>query len=283
LSVIIIALSCSKSPSGHTVIDPITKYDDSTWVSLLDRPEFTKDMKVAEIPLNSDTVSDYEEVRIVTGGAFRETGWKATDSLCRIIMVLKRGFYHNESGAIEIEMTNLDPMEQQNGRKHHFFNLYASPEGSTWHRYFLEPNRKGKVGGNVEEPYFNLRFGNYGKAQDGRSIKVLWKGGGKRHEMSHHNQEHFGLIKSWNKEKTYRYRAEWDTKRLVVYLNDELIFASQRFNNTEKVGRDSFANRDEHAPMKYIFISRDNHDNPGVWYGMPGPVYQKVKVYYQSE
>jgi hypothetical protein len=257
--------------------------DDSTWVSLLNRPEFTKNMKVAEIPLTSATVSPYEEVRTVTGGSFVEGGWKATDSLCRIVMVLERGFKYNESGAIEIEMTNLDPVEQQKGRKHHFFNLYANPEGSTWHRYFLEPDRKNKVGVNVPEPYFNLRFGNYGEAQGGRSIKVLWQGGGKRHEVSHHNQVPFGLIKNWDKNKVYTYRVEWDTKQLVVYLDDELIFASQRFNNMEKFGPDSFADRDKNAPMKYVFISRDNHDNPAVWYGMPGPVYKKVRVYYGSE
>ncbi len=255
---------------------------DSTWVSLLKREAFTKNMKVYELDLTSDSGSDSEELRTVTGGEFVSGGWKATDSLCRIVSVLKRGFRHDEPGAIEIQMTNLDVVAQQNGRKHHFFNLYANPEGSTWHRYFLESNRQEKRGGNVEEPYFNLRFGNYGEAEGGRSMKILWIGGGKRHEKSHFNKVNFGLIKDWDIKKTYTYRVEWDTKKLVVYLNDDLIFASQRFNDDETVGPDSFADRDENAPMKYIFISRDNHDNPAVWYGMAGPVYKKVKVYYAS-
>jgi hypothetical protein len=40
---------------------------------------------------------------------------------------------------------------------------------------------------------------------------------------------------------------------------------------------------DDKTVTKYIFISKDNHDNPTVWHSQPGPIYKKIKVYYFNQ
>jgi hypothetical protein len=216
---------------------------------------------VSEIDLTNDNPSGIEELRMVRGGVFVPKGWQSVDSLNYIMIALKDGFKYNEPGAIELEMTNLNPMIQATGKKQHFFNLYASPTG----HHFAKEYRDGKfIDLNPCYPFISLRFGEkLYTNENGQGIKVLWRANEKRIE-----QAPFGARSDWDISKTYVWRMEWDEDSLSVFLNGLLIF-----------GPKDFGNRDKNATMRYIWIGKDAHLQEGVWFGFPGPVYQKIRVF----
>lgn len=208
-------------------------------------------LKLAEeINLTSATADKFEAQRVVKGGEVVTGGWKATDKLDLVKIELKRGFTSEESGAIELDMTNLDFPAQVTGRKHHFFNLYSHPSGD----HFVQPNN-----------FFTLRGGSYKDKEGNRGIKVLWRGGGERGELAP-----FATRKVWDAKATYTWRAEWTKNELVVFLNGERIF-----------GPAEFKDRDKQMPLKYIFLSMDGITKP-VWFGFAGPVYKQIRVYREA-
>lgn len=228
-------------------------------LTIAQKVEFT----VHEINLLDETPSEHEEVRIVNGGKFTKEGWQSIDSLNFIMFTLKRGFGYNEQGAIELEMTNLNPETQTTGSKQHFLNLYANPFGN----HFGEEWRDGKFHSKKPElPFLSLRFAkNKYTDEHGQGIKVLWKANKNRFE-----KEPFGTRKDWDKDKTYIWRAEWDADSLFVSLNGERIF-----------GPADFANRDKNAMLRYVWLAKDNHFDP--WFAFPGPVYKKIRIFYPEK
>jgi len=222
---------------------------------------------VETIPLTSFEPTDTETFRIVRGGKFAMNGWQVTDSMDYVLIELKDGFAYNEPGAIELQMTNLNPLTQTTGRKQHFFSMYANPEGSHFSDVYTE-EMKDDNKQRMPLPFVSLRFGKDKYTDDnGQGIKVLWRPNVKRHEKAP-----FGARSDWSEDKTYTWRMAWDQDSLSVYLNDERIFGPAEFNN-----------RDKNAPLKYIFLSRDGNPKSHVWYGFPGPVYQELKVYKKEE
>jgi hypothetical protein len=145
-------------------------------------------------------------------------------------------------------MTNLDFDAQVNGRKQHFFSLYADPTGDQF---------------NLRNAFFTLRGGNYRDDAGHRGIKVLWRGG-------HFRGEHapYAARPLWDPNETYTWRAEWDEGELVVFLNGERVF-----------GPANFQDRDPARPLRHIFLSRDGCLNEDVWFGFPGPVYREIRVF----
>ena len=212
-----------------------------------------------EILLVDETPSPYAEAIIAKGGKFTDQGWQSLDSLSQMVIVLNDGFSADEAGAIELEMTNFNPLTQRTGKKQHFFSLYANPEGGNWADEYRESRYQKK---DLALPYFNFRVGTYDN-ENGRGIKMLWKADDKREEKAP-----FGARKDWSEDETYTWRAAWDADSLSCYLNGEKIF-----------GPVAFGPRTPHANLRYIFLSKDGMRKDNVWYGMPGPIYQKITVY----
>ena len=201
-----------------------------------------------EIVLNAAGPSPLEADRKVLGGAFAPDGWRPAAKNDRLVLTLKEGFDWNKPGAIELDMTNLDFDAQVDGRKQHFFSLFANPVGS--HRE--SPNA-----------FFNLRAGEYKDKQGNRGIKVLWRGAEVRGEAAP-----FGARKTWDPKIKYTWRAEWTETELVVYLNGERIFGPAEFKDRHRT-----------LPMRHLFLFRDGSPNEKVWFGFVGPVYQAARIY----
>lgn len=68
-----------------------------------------------EIVLNAAGPSPLEEDRKVLGGTFAPEGWRPADKLDRLVLTLKEGFDWDQSGALELDMTNLDFDAQVDG------------------------------------------------------------------------------------------------------------------------------------------------------------------------
>jgi hypothetical protein len=215
------------------------------------------------IQLTSFEPSDAEAFRMVRGGKFAMGGWQAVDSMDYILIELKDGIAYNESGAIELDMTNLDPTTQTMGRKHHFFSLYANPEGSHFSDVYTRDMKEDEKQ-RMPLPFVSLRFGEKRYTDDnGQGIKVLWRPNEKRFEHAP-----FGARSDWSKDKTYTWRMAIDRNHLTVYLNGDKIF-----------GPEDLGDRDKNAPLKYIYLSKDGNPKPTVWFGFPGPVYKELRVY----
>ena len=216
-----------------------------------------------EILLTDDTPGPYAEAIIAKGGTFTDQGWQSLDSLSQLVIVLNDGFSADEAGAIELEMTNFNPLTQRTGKKQHFFSLYANSEGGNWTDEYRDGEYQKK---DLALPYFNFRVGTYDN-ENGRGIKMLWKADDKREEKAP-----FGARKDWSEKETYTWRAAWDADSLRCYLNGEKIF-----------GPVAFGPRTPHSNLRYIFLSKDGMQKDHVWYGMPGPVYKKIRVYRNKE
>jgi hypothetical protein len=207
------------------------------------------ELRLAEtIALTGEEAGPNERLRIVEGGQFVDGGWQPTDKLDRMIIELVDGFSWHESGAIELDMTNLDFDAQVNGKKLHFFNLYADPTGDHF---------------NVRNAFFTLRGGNYMNDAGHRGVKVLWRGDYVRDEHAP-----YAARPKWDPNATYTWRAEWNEEQLVIVLNGERVF-----------GPAEFADRDESRPLAHVFLSRDGCLNEDAWLSFPGPIYQKVRTY----
>ena len=163
-----------------------------------------------EILLTNETLSPYAEAIIAKGGKFTDQGWQSLDSLSQMTIVLNDGFSADEAGAIELEMTNFNPLTQRTGKKQHFFSLYANPEGGNWADEYRDGEYQKKE---LASPFFNFRLGTYDN-ENGRGIKMLWKANDERHEKAP-----FGARKDWSEKETYVWRAAWDADSLSCYLN----------------------------------------------------------------
>ncbi len=218
---------------------------------------------VEEIILTDDNPGEYAEAIIAKGGKFTKEGWQSTDSLSQVVIVLRDGFEPTESGAIEMEISNFNPLTQRTGKKQHFFSLYANPEGMNWIDEFRDGEYQKK---DLALPFFNFRVGTYDN-EEGRGIKMLWKADAERHE-----EAPFGARKDWSEDKTYTWKAVWDADSLSCYLDGEKIF-----------GPVTFGPRTPHSNLRYIFLSKGGMRKDNVWFGMPGPVYKKIRVYRNEE
>lgn len=236
------APEAAKAAKKHEVpVPPALQPLSTPWRS----PELTL---AAEIDLRAGQANPAEKARTVEGGEFVENGWQAKGKLDRLSLELTEGFPAHEPGAIELDMTNLDFVNQIDGKKQHFFGLYSNPSGS----HFILPAN-----------FFTLRGGLYNDKEGNRGIKVLWRGNAVRGEHAP-----FAARKVWNLKETYTWRAEWTKEELVMFLNGERIF-----------GPAEFKDRNEAMPLKYVFLSRDGCPDTKIWFGFPGPIYQKLRVY----
>ena len=189
----------------------------------------------------------------VRGGRFTDEGWQAEHPWARFVLELADGFAHDEAGAVELDVTNFDYDQQADGRKQHFFSLYADPSGDQFR---------------LRNAFFTLRGGGHYRDDDGRpGIKVLWRG-----EFIRGEKAPFAARADWDPDRTYTWRAEWTSEELVVFLDGERVF-----------GPAEFADRDREMAMKHVFLSTDGIPKSHVWYGMAGPVYQALRLYREPE
>jgi len=217
----------------------------------------------ASIDLTDHKMSVYESNRVVKGGEITSHGWKMTDSLDQYIIELRQGFLPYESGAIEVDVTNFDPMNQTTGDKQHFINFYGHPYGSQ----FGTPEMR-------STPFFTVRAGQKYGDETKKSFKILWRASAD----NRHEDRGFGERGDWDLKKTYTWRAEWDIDHLRIYLDGEKIF-----DTAERKEEECFCKRT--AALKYVYLGSDNswdfheHILKDTWFGFPGPIYKAVRVY----
>jgi hypothetical protein len=216
-------------------------------------PWTAPELKLAgTIALTSDRAGSAERLRLVEGGRFVEVGWQPTAKLDRMVVVLAEGFAWDECGTMELDMTHLDFDTQVNGKKQHFFNLYADPTGDQF---------------NLRNAFFTLRGGNYRNDRGERGIKVLWRG-----EYVRGEHAPYAARPKWDPQMTYTWRAEWNREKLVIRLNGQRVF-----------GPAEFGHRDKTRPLRHVFLSRDGCLNEDLWFGFPGPVYREIRTYREAK
>ena len=199
-----------------------------------------------EDPLTSGQAVSGEAAKDVNGGTFTSQGWQSTSTSSQIRITLSTGFAPGESGALELDITNFDPVNQYSGDKHQFFNLYTRSDGSKadWE--------------NTAKGWWNVRGGKNYMTGDGAGFKFLLAPAGldSRHEVR--------LIQDkndWDTGRTYTLRAEWTSSEISLYLDGQKL-----------TGPHDFGGRGE--DLAYVFIGKDN-----VYGGFSGPVYTALRVY----
>jgi len=194
---------------------------------------------------SGDTVPG-EEGKYITEGAFVNEGWQSTSGSSQMVIALSNVFEPNESGAIEIDVTNFNPIDQYSSSKQQFINLYSFPDGNqnNWH--------------DTDKCWWNLRGGTNYMESGGAGFKFLWAPASvdSRHEVR--------LIHSrtnWSTSETYTFRIEWSSTELTLHLDGQRLH-----------GPVSFGGRS--GSLKYIFLGKDNN-----YPGFSGPIYKAVRVY----
>jgi len=198
-----------------------------------------------EDPLTSNAVVAGEASKRVKEGKFVERGWESTSSASQIVIELAEPFAPGEGGAVEIDITNFDPVKQYAGSKHQFFNVYSRPDGSKerW-------DEDGKC-------WVNVRGGRNYMKSGGAGFKLLCAPRGLK---SRHERRLIESTKTWDPARTYVLRLQWDDRTVGVWLDGRRLC--------------SFAFADRTELLSHVFIGTDN-----VYSGFAGPVYTRLRVY----
>jgi hypothetical protein len=199
-------------------------------------------------PLISADLAQGQTQKTNKGGTFVSQGWKASASSSQLFIVLEKAIGPTEVGALEVQLTNFNPIQQYRSEKHQFISLYSRPDGS---KLNWDDNKK---------CWWNIRGGTGYMTSGGAGFKFL------HHRAGRATRVEVRLIQSkkdWDLTKTYTFRVEWTASGITFSLDGTRLHSG------------NFGGRIE--ALKYIFLGKDN-----VYTGFTGPVYKNLKIYSES-
>lgn len=194
---------------------------------------------VLDDPLNNNTRGTRTGGKFVAGG-----GWQVTGVEDMIVYDLGR---YLESGSLELEVRNFQPMLQNSAKRHHFLSFFRTPWGN--HHPVENP-----------ETVWDLHAGSYYAG----GVKILsW--------TYDHSDSHTVVPAAWDLSKTYRLKIIWNGNRLQYFRNDTL-----QATNTHATA----------MQLRHLFLGRDftvsadlvtnfkNNQYPAI----VGPIYSNLIV-----
>lgn len=168
--------------------------------------ELAKQKVLIDDPLTGDSIGR------VIGGTLTKTGWKTTDSDCRVIYdagrIIKRGF-------IEVKLTGLNPKTQQvwgeTGNvkwphRHHLIHCNTTPG--------LDHHRNDKMSSGIAVHL-------YRQSEVRRDFKLMnfrYVRGEFEASVASWTDDATGAHIVWDAKRVYTLRVEWDVEKNETYL-----------------------------------------------------------------
>jgi len=222
--------------SSETVFDPPGEVgDDADWVLVVD------DGAAGFPPPGLLSAVDETPVKMfVEGGELSDTGWLATSEDDLVLFMLPDAFGR---GAVEVDVSGFDPLNNCDFAKVDFLALYDRPHGST-------------NAGSVDETAWAYYRAGTNYFQDGvANLKTAAKG--RDMGVGTAAAAVTGSVPEFDPSRAYTFRIEWDEDGIRWLLDDIIV---RDISMTELYFKFLFLGRDNTSPAKTC---------PGMFFSLP--------------
>lgn len=189
---------------------------------------------------SADVFSDFQNNN---GEFIPGVGWQATSISSQLYLKFAQDL--PTEGTFVIDVTNFNPVEQNQTDKQQIINLYSQAEGS-------------KETYETDAAWWNIRTGtNYtlGEGMAGFKFLSAARGVDTREETRCIEDK-----SDWDVNDTYEFKVSWTTEDIYCYFDNLLV---AEFDFTGQV-----------EDFQYVFLGTDN-----VYQAQPGPIYSNLRIY----
>jgi len=193
--------------------------------------------------LESDAAPQFSEFSNRNGAFIPGKGWEATSNSSQLYIKLPENL--PDEGTFIIDVTNFDPVHQNQDDKQQIINLYSQNNGS-------------KAIFHTDGSWWNIRTGYpYSSGAGMAGFKFLAAPRG----IDTRDEERCIEYKSdWDVDHTYEFKVVWTITTISCYL-DGVLLSELPFQGQVQA-------------FQYIFIGTDN-----VYTAQPGPIYSNLRIY----